>query len=112
MQNFAFTDGKAEFQKSDLWIAMEEGKTIVLDEINMLPFESLRFLQGITDNKNEIDYKGFHIKIANGFQIIGTMNLNVNGQCIPLPAPLADRCLNIKEFKLNSKDLINSLMIA
>jgi MoxR-like ATPase len=79
MQNFAFSEGKAEFQKSDLWKAMENGEVIVLDEINMLPFESLRFLQGITDGKNELDYKGFHIEIKKGFQIIGTMNLNVGG---------------------------------
>ncbi len=110
MQNFAFDDGKAQFQKSDLWIAMETGSTIVLDEINMLPFESLRFLQGITDGKESFDYKGFNIKIHNGFNIIGTMNLNVNGSCLPLPAPLADRCSDIIEFNLDATTLIKSIM--
>ena len=110
MQNFAFSDGKAEFQKSDLWKAMEEGRTIILDEINMLPFESLRFLQGILDNKNSVDFKGFHIDIHENFKVIGTMNLNVNGQCIPLPAPLVDRCSDIKEYKMNASLLANALI--
>ena len=110
MQNFAFSDGKAEFQKSDLWKAMEEGYTIVLDELNMLPFESLRFLQGILDNKNAIDFKGFHINIHKDFKVIGTMNLNVNGQCIPLPAPLVDRCSSITEYKMNASILSKALV--
>ena len=110
MQNFGFDDGKATFEKSDLWEAMENGETIILDEINMLPFESLRFLQGITDGKEFIDYKGFRINIAEGFNIIGTMNLNVNGQSIALPEPLVDRCSDIKEFKLDANALINALV--
>lgn len=110
MQNFAFSDGKAEFQKSDLWIAMEEGKTIVLDEMNMLPFESLRWLQGVLDGKSTFSFKGFDIKIHENFQVIGTMNLNVNGQCIPLPAPLIDRCSEIKEFDLDASLLLSAVM--
>ena len=110
MQNFAFADGKAEFQKSDLWIAMEEGKTITLDEVNMLPFESLRFLQGITDGKETFDYKGHNIKIHPDFKIYATMNLNVNGQCIPLPSPLVDRAYDIVEFKLTADDLVSALV--
>lgn len=110
MQNFAFSDGKAEFQKSDLWIAMEKGKTIVMDEINMLPFESLRFLQGLLDNKPEFNFKGFTIKIHPEFKVIGTMNLNVSGQAIPLPAPLVDRCGDIKEYEMNAKLLAQALI--
>ena len=110
MQNFAFQDGKAGFEKSDLWIAMEEGKTINLDEINMLPFESLRFLQGITDGKEVIDYKGFHITIKPGFQIIGTMNLTLGGVTMGIPAPLVDRCSDIKKFSLNAECLMNALL--
>lgn len=110
MQNFAFNDGKAEFQKSDLWKAMEEGTTIVLDEINMLPFESLRFLQGILDGKSSINFKGFHIEISDNFKVIGTMNLNVNGQCIPLPAPLVDRCALIKEYEITADKLASALI--
>ena len=110
MQNFCFKDGKADFDPSDLWKAMENGETIVLDEVNMLTFEALRFLQGITDGKEAIDYKGHHIEIKDGFKIIGTMNLNVNGNVIPLCDPLVDRCVDIKEFKLNEKDLLAALM--
>ena len=110
MQNFAFNDGKAGFEKSDLWIAMEKGQTIVLDEINMLPFESLRFLQGITDGKAELDYKGFNIKIHPGFQIIGTMNLTLGGVTMGIPAPLVDRCSDIKKFVLNAECLMNALL--
>lgn len=110
MQNFAFTDGKAGFEKSDLWIAMEEGQTIVLDEINMLPFESLRFLQGITDGKAEVDYKGFNVKIHPDFQIIGTMNLTLGGITMGIPAPLVDRCSDIKKFVLDAECLMNALL--
>lgn len=108
MQNFAFSDGKAEFQKSDLWIAIENGEKIVLDEINMLPFESLRFLQGITDSKEFFNYRGFEIKIHPDFEIIGTMNLMVNGNCMTLPEPLVDRCSDIKEFKLDAEMLMRA----
>lgn len=110
MLNFGFKDGKADFDPSDLWIAMEEGKAIVLDEVNMLPFESLRFLQGITDGKESIDYKGKTIKIHPDFKIYATMNLNVNGTCIPLPAPLVDRSYDIKEFVLTADDLISAIL--
>ena len=109
MQNFAFSDGKAEFQKSDLWLAMEQGKKILLDEINMLPFESLRFIQGITDGKPSVSFKGFKINIHPDFKIYGTMNLNVNGQTIPIPEPLVDRASNLVEFKLTAEDLVRSL---
>lgn len=109
MQNFVFKDGKADFDPSDLWIAMEKGKSIVLDEVNMLPFESLRFLQGITDGKETFNYKGHEIKIHPDFKIYATMNLNVNGQCIPLPAPLVDRSYQIIEFSLKASDLIAAL---
>lgn len=110
MQNFAFSDGKAEFQKSDLWNAMEEGKTIVLDEINMLPFESLRFLQGITDGKTSFEYKGYTVNIKDGFNIIGTMNLTVGGSAMPIPEPLVDRCADVQKFTLSENDLISALI--
>ena len=110
MQNFGFADGKAEYSKSDLWKAMEEGKTIVLDEINMLPFETLRFLQGITDGKSEFDFKGNHIDIHPNFRIIGTMNLMVNGQSYVVPEPIVDRCAEIKEFTVNAEELADSVL--
>ena len=110
MRNFDFDDGKAGFNKSDLWTAMENGDAIVFDEVNMLPFESLRFLQGITDGKETFNWNGYNIKIHPNFKIYATMNLNVNGQCIPLPEPLVDRSYAIKEFTLSAKDLIKAMM--
>ena len=109
MQNFVFKNGKADFDPSDLWLAMINGNSIVLDEINMLPFESLRFLQGITDGKTTFNYKGHSIEIHPDFKIYATMNLNVNGQRIPLPAPLVDRSYEIKEFVIDAKALVAAL---
>lgn len=109
MQNFDFEEGKAKFKPSDLWSAMENGETILLDEINMLPYESLKFLQGITDNKEEISFKSYPIKIHPNFKIIGTMNLRTAQGCIPLSDALADRAGLIKEFVLSPDDLIAAI---
>lgn len=110
MEDVQFIDGKAHFTPSSLQKAMVEGKTITLDEINLLPFESLRFLQSILDNKTEFEYKGSIIKIAEGFKIIGTMNLIVNGTVYGLPEPLIDRAANLKEYKLTADSLMNALI--
>lgn len=110
MEDFKFEDGKPGFKKSMLWQAMEDGTKITLDEINLLPFESLRFLQSILDNKTQIDYKGQVINIKEGFQIIGTMNLTVNGNTFNLPEPLVDRACELKNYKLTSEQLIGALM--
>ena len=40
------------------------------------------------------------IEIKPGFRIIGTMNLVVDEQVFGLPAPLVDRAVRIKEFKM------------
>lgn len=37
MEDFIFKDGNPDFNPSLLWDCMEQGKTIVLDEINLLP---------------------------------------------------------------------------
>lgn len=110
MQVFDFDKGKATFKKSDLWKAMENGTPIVLDEINMLPFESLRFLQVITDDKKSIDFKGNKIEIKDGFKIIGTMNLNVNDTIMSLPEPLVDRCEDIVEYDLSAEQLLRAII--
>lgn len=109
MSNFDFDEGKPSFGKSDFWIAMETGKTIVLDEFNMLPFETLRFLQGVLDNKDTINYKGNVIKIHKDFKVIATMNLSVGGNVIPLPSPLVDRAAGIKKFELSAEMLASIL---
>lgn len=109
MEDFKFVDGKPQFEPSALQRAMTEGKKIVLDEINLLPFESLRFLQSILDGKSEFEYKGKTIQVADGFEIIGTMNLVVNGCTYALPEPLVDRASDLKEFKLTANDLVAAL---
>lgn len=109
MEDFKFIDGKAHFIPSALQKAMTSGNVITLDEINLLPFESLRFLQSILDGKLEFEYKDTTIKIADGFKVIGTMNLKVNGMVYGLPEPLIDRCEVIKEFKLSAASLVGAI---
>lgn len=110
MEDFKFNDGKAAFTPSALFKAMTEGKTIVLDEINLLPFESLRFLQSILDGKTQFEYKGQTINIADGFKIIGTMNLQVNGAVYALPEPLVDRAEALKKFTLTADKLVSAII--
>lgn len=108
MEDFVFVEGKPSFKPSALWECMTEGKAITLDEVNLLPFDSLRFLQGIVDGKKEFLYKGHTVTIAEGFEIIGTMNLVVNGSVFNLPEPLVDRCSEIVKFELSAKDLLSA----
>lgn len=110
MEDFKFEDGKAAFKPSALQLAMTEGKPIVLDEINLLPFESLRFLQSVLDGKQQFEYKGQTIVIKDGFKIIGTMNLIVNGATYALPEPLVDRAESLTKFDLTANQLAASLM--
>lgn len=110
MEDFKFDDGKAGFNPSALYKAIVNGSKIVLDEINLLPFESLRFLQSITDGKPEFEYKGDTVHIKDGFQIIGTMNLVVNGATYSLPEPLVDRAEDLKEFRLTADNLAGALV--
>lgn len=110
MEDFVFVDGKATFKPSMLWRCMEEGKPITFDEINLLPFDSLRFLQGVLDGKTEFQYKGNTVHINEGFMIIGTMNLAVNGMVYGLPEPLVDRCSAMEKFKLTADQLLSAIM--
>lgn len=104
------SDGKPVFRPGKLYKACEEGKKILLDEINLLNDEVLRFLQGITDNKQVFTSKGHEIHVKDGFMIIGTMNLTVNGQIFPLPEPLVDRAIELKEFMMDASMLEAALM--
>lgn len=61
------------------------------------------------DGKTEFIYKGHHVTIKDGFEIIGTMNLVVNGMVYPLPEPLVDRCEEIREFTMTEDLLINAI---
>ena len=105
MEDFVFDSGNPTFNPSILCNCMGKGLPIVLDEINLLPFDSLRFLQGITDGKKSIIYKNREIQINDGFQIIGTMNLTLGGATYGLPEPLVDRCSEIREFTLSADQL-------
>jgi len=110
MEDFVFESGKPTFQKSALWNCMEKGQSIVLDEINLLPFDSLRFLQGILDGKKEFDYKGHKVEIADGFKVIGTMNLSIGGMIYGLPEPLIDRCADMRQFSLTASQLLGAVL--
>ena len=110
MEDFIFKDGNPDFNPSLLWDCMEQGKTIVLDEINLLPFDSLRFLQGIADGKTEFYYKNRPVHIHEGFQIIGTMNLDIGGVVYGLPEPLVDRCADTKKFTLTAAQLATAIL--
>ena len=110
MEDFMFDSGSPTFNPSVLCECMEKGLPIVLDEINLLPFDSLRFLQGITDGKTSIIYKNRTINIHDGFQIIGTMNLSLGGATYGLPEPLVDRCSEIREFSLTAENLAAAII--
>ena len=93
--------GKPRYTHTPLYNAMIEGKKVILDEINLLTYDCLRSLQAYLDNKEEFIYKDKIIKVKEGFMVIGTMNLEVNGQIEALPSPLVDRAQELIEFKPN-----------
>ena len=98
-QSFEFIDGKPHYKNSELVNAMISGGVVILDEISLLPTECLTTLQGLLDNSNKFSFKGVEYEIKDGFKIIGTMNLIVNGQIRLLPEPLVDRAKTIIEYK-------------
>ena len=103
MKTFSFNDadGHPVFKPSSLQEDMVNGRPHILDEINLLNLSALRFLQGILDGKKEIEFEGNIIKIADGFKIIGTMNLVVNGQVFNLPEPIVDRAELLKSYDID-----------
>lgn len=110
MEDFKFENGNPSFNQSALQLAMINGTKITLDEINLLPYESLRFLQSILDGKSEFIYKGKTVKIEDGFQIIGTMNLVVNGCTFSLPEPLIDRASDLQKYTLDADALVGAFI--
>lgn len=95
-RGFDFQDGKPVFVGSEVEEAMRLGLPVVLDEINLLPRQTLRAMQAVTDGKPEVSVNNHVIKIADGFRIVGTMNLNIDGQIAPIPGPLVDRCYRLR----------------
>lgn len=106
IEDFKLKDGKGNLIPSPLRHAMEYGEKICLDEINTLTLDCYRFLQGLTDNKESFKYKDEEIIINEGFEIIGTMNLFINGTPYPLTPQLCDRCEDIIEFKLTKERIV------
>ena len=54
--------------------ALKEGKKVFLDEMNMLPHDTLLFIQGITDEKDTVVIGDEVVEISPNFKIIGAMN--------------------------------------
>lgn len=78
---------------------MEKGLPVIMDEINLLPWECRQALQSVTDGGDEVTISGEKIKIAPGFKVIATMNLIINGDTVPLPEPIIDRAGKIEKFE-------------
>ena len=53
---------------------LKTGGKVKLDEINLLPHDSLMFIQGITDEKENVVVGSETIKISPEFKILATMN--------------------------------------
>ena len=104
-RGFTFEEGKPVFKGSPLATAMKEGKVVILDEINLLSRECLRALQAVTDGKPTATVGTEKINIKDGFRIVGTMNLVVDGNTEGIPGPLVDRAAVIKETKLDASGL-------
>lgn len=108
LYSFDFDEnGHPTFKKTALAEAMENGEPIVLDEINLAPLETLHFLQGILDNKDEIVVDKESIKIKDGFKVIGTMNEEILGVEYYLPEPLIDRTEVLKKFVLTPGEILD-----
>ena len=90
------------FRGCPLRTAMEEGKVVILDEINLLSTDCLRALQAVTDGKPKVTIGTEEIEIKDGFKVVGTMNLNIGDQVFGLPDPLVDRAEVIKKFELDA----------
>lgn len=108
-QSFEFIDGKPHYKNSELLNSAIKGEPIILDEISLLPTECLTTLQGLLDNSTKFSFKGQEYEIKDGFKIIGTMNLIVNGQVRLLPEPLVDRASNIIEYKIPIEERLKNI---
>ena len=102
IQVFDFTDetGKPHFYDSVLVEAMKNGEPIIIDEINHLKYETLVGMQDFLDNTDKfVTSRKEEVTIKDGFKIIGTMNLDIDGAVFSLPEAIVDRCYNLEEFE-------------
>ena len=97
-----YKTGKRGYIPTALLTAMVSGRAVVLDEVNLLPMEARMFLQNILDNKDKVHVMGQELPIADGFFVIGTMNLETGLGSTPLPLPLVDRACVVREFKTST----------
>lgn len=111
-KSFDFVDGVPTFKPSPMILAMQgdeehpNGRKITLDEFNLLPFETTRFLQGVLDGKKSfVTPEGLEVTIGDDFGVIATMNLVVNNEVYGLPQPLVDRASELREFTLSDDQL-------
>lgn len=100
-RGFDFENGKPVFKGCPLRTAMEQGKVVILDEINLLSEDCRRALQAITDGKTKVMINTEEITIAEGFKVVGTMNLNVGDMVFPLPPALVDRAAVIRKLEMD-----------
>lgn len=109
MKSFRFEEGKPIFGNATFKQCLIEGKTLILDEGNMLPYSVWKWLQGVLDGKEYIDLDdtGERVKINDNFKVIVTMNLDCDGGIIPLPEAIVDRASEIKEFTVSVDNLVN-----
>ena len=101
LETFDFNNstGAPVYKHTPLFDAIEEGNEVILEEMNLLTYDCLRAIQTLLDNKETFDYKGRKIEIKDGFKVIATMNLDVNGSICSLPEPLVDRAERLIEFE-------------
>lgn len=93
-----FETGKKGFVPSTIAKAMEEGKPVILDEINLLDPSVLASVQAMTDDTDSITVAGNRFVIRPGFCIVGTLNLETGMGLRPLPEALVDRAMVIRKF--------------
>jgi len=96
---FTFFDPATKnYELTDIAKAMTNGEPIIIDEANLYNAVVLQRLQGITDSTDSIYDRGIELKIADGFKIIMTLNLETNFGKTPLPNPLVSRASKIENY--------------
>lgn len=96
-----FNPETKKYELTEIGKCMVAGEPIIIDEANLYNRVVLTRLQGITDETASIVDRGIEIKIAEGFKIIITMNLETNFGKFALPVPLVNRASRIENFADN-----------
>lgn len=96
-----FDPDRKAFVLTEIGQAMQDGKTIILDEANLYNSVVLQRLQAVLDNTEDVTDRGMTIKIKDGFKVIITMNLETNLGKTPLPNPLVSRAYELVDFDKN-----------